>query len=133
MLVSEISNIVLSATLLPPVQPDQAPFATSRTLEDTDTVQADHIDRLVAEAVQSTDRQLIHFSQGRHVLDQVEREANKWLAEIIEPVALSDDDHGAGRRDSLFTIGGGAFDEEIELTVTVLVSLICGTTDHSTS
>lgn len=122
MLVSEMLNIFLTASLLPPVRPDQTPFATSRSLGESETVQASHTERLLLEALPAGVERLSQSASGRTILQDVEQEATKWLGEIMEPIAVSESPIvDAGRRDSLFSIGGGAFDEEVELTVTVLV------------
>ena len=123
MLVSEMTNIFLTSTLLIPLEPKQAPFATTRAEEGDDTVQAEHMRRLLAEPLTGIEeRQFSHTTAGAATLKNIQSEARKWLADVLEPVSVSDQD-GAPRRGSLFVMGGGAFDEEIELTVTILV---CG-------
>jgi phosphatidylinositol 4-kinase len=123
MLVSEIANVILAGTLLPATSVDQTPFARPSCLADvTDTVQADHIRRLLAESLGAGEQHRLGLTgQGETGLKALEQEATRWLADIMEPMV---DDRAADRRDSLFTLGGAAADEEVELTVTVLVSSI---------
>lgn len=124
MLVSEITNILLTGSLLPNMPPAQKPFATPSSVHvESETVQADHTRRLLAESLPSdTSRQLAFFSQGRETVGEVQKAGEKWLSEIMEPMVEGYHEDG-GRRDSIFSVGGGAVDEEIELTVTVLVSI----------
>ena len=121
MLVSEIANVILTGSLLPATSVDQAPFARACGLAEViDTVQADHIRRLLAEPLGAGEQYRLGLTgQGETGLKALEQEATRWLADIMEPVV---DDRAADRRDSLFTLGGAAVDEEVELTVTVLVS-----------
>jgi hypothetical protein len=123
MLVSEIANVILTGSLLPATSVDQTPFARPSWLaEVSDTVQADHIRRLLAEPLGAGEQHRLGLtSEGETGLQALEEEATRWLADIMEPMV---DDRLADRRDSLFTLGGAAADEEVELTVAVLVRLL---------
>ena len=133
MLVSEIANIILAGTLLPPPTVKQRPFAAQSTsmpyhvekeeLHHPQTVQASHMARLLAQPiVDLSERRLSSTNGGVPALEGTQKAAARWLNELMESSTDVMTATDLGRRGSLFSIGPGGIDEEIELTVAVLVS-----------
>jgi phosphatidylinositol 4-kinase len=126
MLITESVNILLASSLLPTVRPKRPPFTHSfdqaTGLED-ETLQARHVGLLVNEALSSKAHARLHASSdGAKVLQAASAMALRSWGECMGGTGGVEE---SSRRDSLFTLGGGIQDEEIELGVAILVSWLC--------
>ena len=134
MLVAEIANILLAGSLLPEPVPQQRAFAHASESGNEASVtthgavaglrvQALQTKQLVSEPLEGTQDKMLHStSDGYAVLQEAETVALRWWHEVI---GVGADTTGEGvegaRRSSLFTLGGSVLDEEIELSVALLV------------
>jgi len=131
MLVAEIANLLLAGSLLPESRPEQHLFARSYDPHQstsssggasTSHLPAMQISQLVEEPIEVDEQQKLSYTEtSRRVAGEVETTALRWWTELSGGgINVEEGDHG--RRNSLFSMGGGAQDEEVELGVTVLVS-----------
>ena len=135
MIVSELANILLAGSLLPPKRPERRSFIHERTTHWSGSSMHEHdelhnsvlsvqIEALTSEAIGiPTEKRLFGDAKTASVGDELEKAALRWWTEASGPQPENSDlghDDG-GRRESLFSLAGAVVDEEAELSVTVLV------------
>lgn len=130
MIVSEVINVLLAGALLPDVVPDQGASISGGT-SSVRSIQAQQIKLLLAEPLpQDRDRQLSSTATGNNVLQDLALTALRWWDDLTDPRSDGASAFDGGRQNSLLSMGDGNGDEEIELTVAVLVGcpyLFCPT------
>ena len=134
-IVSEIANIFLAGSVLPRAEPERRPFLHASGAQWTTTAHLDNlhpsvlsgqIQSLLSEPIAlPADERLFGEAEAAKIGDELEKTALRWWTEASGPISDgSQKDHDEyGRWESLFALGGGVVDEEVELSVTVLVSL----------
>ena len=130
-LVSEIANVLLAGALLAADKPEHRPFAhtppSSAHLAYDDfqgSVISHQMEQLIANPLALAADTKLFTNKDTSAADELAKSAVRWWNEVTRPARETDGD-GAGefeRRDSLFTLGGGILDEEVEITVSLLVS-----------
>lgn len=128
-LVAEIMNLLLSSALLSPNEPDQRVFAKlAEVLPHVPSVDEHGIPHVPAEQTghfvdgplaSGPGEKFVTVPGGQDVLEETERRALRWWSEVMGP---GDSYNEEGRKGSLFSVGGGEPDEEVELSVAILVS-----------
>jgi hypothetical protein len=128
-LVAEIMNLFLSSALLSSNEPDQRVFAKlAEVLPHVPSVDEHGIPHVPAEQTgrfvdgplaSGPGEKFVTVPGGQEVLEETEKRALRWWSEVMGP---GDSYNEEGRKGSLFSIGGGEPDEEVELSVAVLVS-----------
>ena len=135
MLVAEIANILLAGNLLPEVQPHQHAFArfagpihdsfpSSHGETSPYHVQAVQISQLVKwQCSTGPEKRLSSTETGTSLLQEAEKTALRWWSELVGGGSEVDGEEPASaRKNSLFHLSGSIHDEEVELSVAVIVS-----------
>lgn len=135
-LVAEIANILLAGSILPVGEFKQRDFAAIHSVDHTTfqswddehqgQVQADQTKRMLEGPLSSDLPRLEQTAKGRETLQEAEGVVLRWWTELMSPHHLQETHREDGRHDSLFTLGGGSTDEQVELSVAVLVGF-CAT------
>lgn len=135
MLIADIANVLLAGNILPGMMPQQDVFArpTEAHLETfspahhgtaTLRVQAVQIQQLVEmQLIAGREDKLRASDMGKEALVDAERTALRWWSELLGGTAESETGETSDlKTNSVFSIGGNVQDEEVELSVAVLVS-----------
>ena len=126
MLIAEILNILLATPLMPITAPRQRAFAHQpepamfhRHADNmASPVPAEQTRLLVKSEIDHAIPRLSGSQEGQAALRQAQEMAMRWWSELM---GLGEDT-GITRRNSVLSMGGTEPDEEIEITVAVLVS-----------
>ena len=134
LIVAEIANMLLAGNLLPEPEPHQHSFARSAEVyHDTFPSSQRQPSASLLRALQTSlmvdqplaadhHKKLCAIEEGRLLLETAETMALRWWTELLGVYhGVDEEDPAMARRSSLFTLGGPAEEEQMELSVAVLV------------
>ncbi|KAK4686496.1 phosphatidylinositol 4-kinase A, partial [Tremellales sp. Uapishka_1] len=127
-IVADLSNIFLAGNLLPETVLHQRTYAHLPALDHSfglPHIPADQTKSLLYTSLSPdvASSKLSATAEGRKVLEEAGSMVTKWWTEVIGMADTEGGESGLPRKGSLFTLGGSAADEEIELSGATLVMM----------